>query len=572
MNIKTFAIYIFIIILISCNQTEKKQAEIFNQSDVIINFINPPLKNVDVSFTEYNVDAAKGDTIFYQSGSIILFPPNAFVDKNGNVIEGNIQIKYREFSNAVDLYLSGIPMNYDSAGKKYNFESAGMCEINAYKDGTPVYVNPKSKPEINLAGNNNSDSFSLYYLDTTKKNWVNKGASVAVNLNDLKKENKTIAIKPGNKNEEPIEPVKLEKANNKSPIIQLVIDPASFKELLVYDNLRFQVDGNQNVNTSDTAEEWSNVELEKGKSNGLYILKFTNAKKTVFYAARPVLEGKDYDKALAIFEKNNEKYKKKLNERIAKENARKENYQKEFLKDSLDNIKLLAEKDRIDKLNILIEKRNKEIEKDNIEILKDNKIIEKQIAIQAALKKKLDKLIKEKAADDSIRMATQAIEFEKMQEEQEERFKESQGFDTIIRNFSIDGFGVWNCDRFMKPFPLLITANFEDSAGMNLFLSNITVLYKSPNALRTFLNNQIEVNATGDHMILGTDGGRLTYISFPDYKKMNIKPGTKTQTFIMTIVPEENNNYEYIKTLLQQQQKDLSPINQYREWKRQNSN
>ena len=116
MNTKLFPVYILTIALISCNQAEKKQTEVSSQPNVTISFINPPLKNVDVPFTEYNVDAAKGDTIFYQSGSILLFPPNAFVDKNGNVIEGNIQIKYREFSNAVDLYLSGIPMSYDSAG------------------------------------------------------------------------------------------------------------------------------------------------------------------------------------------------------------------------------------------------------------------------------------------------------------------------------------------------------------------------------------------------------------------------------------------------------------------------
>ena len=40
-------------------------------------------------------------------------------------------MKYREYLDQKDVFLSGIPMNYDSADVRYNFESGGMFEMNA---------------------------------------------------------------------------------------------------------------------------------------------------------------------------------------------------------------------------------------------------------------------------------------------------------------------------------------------------------------------------------------------------------------------------------------------------------
>jgi hypothetical protein len=119
------AIIVVIILIISkCNCRSK--------TNTITKFVHPPIKQADVPFSDYVVDASRGDTIMYSSGSVLLFPPDAFVDKNGNVVKGNINIKYREFSNPVDQFLSGIPMDYDSGGVKYTFESAGMCDIQAF--------------------------------------------------------------------------------------------------------------------------------------------------------------------------------------------------------------------------------------------------------------------------------------------------------------------------------------------------------------------------------------------------------------------------------------------------------
>ncbi len=492
MKFITNLIFLLLFGLLSCNQADKKESTPPVQAN---NFINPPITGVNVPYTEYSVNAAKGDTIFYESGSIILFPPNSFVDKEGNPIQGDVDVKYREFSTPIDFYLAGIPMNYDSAGKTYVFESSGMCEVLAYKNGVPVFVNPKNKPEIHMVSNSNSQSHNIYYLDTVQKKWVYKDRSIVTEPGNIKNENQ-ISPSADIGLEEPLNP---EKANTKSPLIKIAIEPGSFKELLVYDNMQFQLEPNEiKFNPNDSNEEWSDVELIKGKTKGLYTIKFSNAKKTVSYSARPVLEGKDYDKALKVFEKNNIAYKRKLNERNSQEKARKE----EYLKDSVENQKFLVENERIKKLNILIEARNKEIEKQNV-------------------------LIEEK--NNSIR--------------------ESNLSTSVIRSLKIDGFGYWNCDfaKFVKLQS--ITATFKDNKGNLLELTYVVVVYKSLNGIIRFPDNKIQVAKDADNMVFGIYNGKFAYLTYDDYNKLNITAKTKEQTFIMTIASDENNNSDFIKKI-----------------------
>lgn len=493
MNMKLFSLIALLAFFVRCNQADKNEKSV-NTSTT--NFIQPPIKNADIPYKEYAVDAEKGDTLFYPPGSIILFPKNSFVDKDGNIIKGTVKVKYREFTNPIDFYLSGIPMSYDSLGKRYIFESAGMCEIIAYKDSLPVFVNPKSKPEINIVTQNASQEQHLYYLDTNQQKWVNKGTSSVIDLTKKINDNKLATTSSFAEITEPLKP---EKANNKSPIIKIVIDPASFKELLVYDNLQFQLDPNEkNFNPKDTAGDWSDVALLKGNSKGLYILKFSNALKTVSYNARPVLAGKDYDKALKVFDKKNKEYQQKLANRILQEKSNKQKY----MQDSIAYSAQLEENKRIERLNAIIEIRNKEIEKQNAIVEKTNKQI-----TETSLSNKL------------------------------------------MRSFQIDSFGIWNLDKAISLNCIPIIATFKDNKGNSIELTNLAVLYKSFNGILKFSDNKIQVVKDADNMIIGIYNGRFAYITYNDYSKLKINAYTKEQAFTMTVVDEKDNNYDFIKAV-----------------------
>jgi hypothetical protein len=184
------------------------------------------MTGINIPFTEYSFDAQKGDTIFHNSGSVLCFPPSSLVDSNGKIITGLIKITYREFADPLDFFLSGIPMAYDSAGRKYNFESSGMCEINAYQNDRTVFVNPASKPEINLSSRNRSSLHNLYYLDTVVRKWEYKGKDV---ITVIKNTEGPASVSNNTTSSEatglPVKPVKPAIASAKRQSFSIEIDP-----------------------------------------------------------------------------------------------------------------------------------------------------------------------------------------------------------------------------------------------------------------------------------------------------------------------------------------------------------
>ncbi len=300
---------------------------------------------------------------------------------------------------------------------------------------------------------------------------------------------------------------------------------------MVYNNLKFQVDADEkNFNPNDTSEEWKHVELLKGSRQGLYTVKFSNAKKTVSYSVRPVLEGVDYDKALKVFDTNIKEYNREVKERLAAEKknnqyikdplankdiAEERKDKEQYLRDSLAYEKIVEENKMIEKLNVLIEARNKEIEWENILIEKQNREIEKQNAIaDEETKKQMAALIKK---------------------------------DSLMRSFQIDGFGIWNCDNANILNCILITPSFTDVKGNSIFIISVSVICKSFKGILGMVKDKIKLVKNGDNMIVGVYDGRFAYLTYEEYQKLNITATTKEQTFIMTVVSAENNNYEYIK-------------------------
>lgn len=490
------AIIVLIILIISkCNCR--------SETNTVVKFVNPPIKQADVPFSDYVVDASRGDTIMYSSGSVLLFPPDAFVDKNGNVVKGKINIKYREFSNPVDQFLSGIPMDYDSGGVKYTFESAGMVDIQAFKNGEPVFVNKNSKPEINLATTNIDPAQNLYYLDTVTQQWVNRGKSEILVMG----KSNLVVKNPVIETDDVPKPVQPYKVDDELPIIKVTIDSGSFAELMAYNNLKFQLDKSENrFNGEDSKIVWDDIKLKKGSKYGMYNIQFIkaseNINKSVEYKVRPVLEEKDYAKAIRIYDNQLKKYNQKIEDRKLADKANKAQY----LKDSMENLKIAKENEKTERLNKIIEAKNAEIEKINAETLEHNKYV----------------------ANENLRGRT-------------------------LRNFSFDQFGIWNCDRPIKDSnPIWIQPEFANIEGKPIELYTANLFVKNFNGLFELFDNKLPVSIERENMIVGVYNGRFAYITYEDFKKLNITANTKSQTFPMQMVSEENNNYAFIKKLMKE--------------------
>ena len=73
-------------------------------------FIAPPFEGVNVGFQNYEINAADGGEVTHPTGTKLTIPKNAFLNAKGEVVEGNVTLKYREFHNPAEILVSGIPM------------------------------------------------------------------------------------------------------------------------------------------------------------------------------------------------------------------------------------------------------------------------------------------------------------------------------------------------------------------------------------------------------------------------------------------------------------------------------
>ena len=140
--------------------------------------LKAPLPPLDQRFERLTVaDAAKGEVLHYPSGSEIVVPAAAFVDAKGYPVEGAIEIEYREFADAVDMFLAGVPQQL---GKHQNLQSTGMMEIKGFQNGTPIYLNMDKKLEVSLRGRMAVDTdpkeLGVYTYSTQRDAWEYQGA------------------------------------------------------------------------------------------------------------------------------------------------------------------------------------------------------------------------------------------------------------------------------------------------------------------------------------------------------------------------------------------------------------
>lgn len=150
-------------------------------------FVNSPLAKVKPQGKKISIDVALGASVDLNEGTRLVIPRTAFQNDRGQLIqEGEVDVFYREMHDAVDFFMAGVPMTYDSAGMRHYLQSAGMIEIIATQNGQPVGMAPGKKIRIELQSNvvpqadGSWPTFKVYHLDTLARNWAFYGSSSMV--------------------------------------------------------------------------------------------------------------------------------------------------------------------------------------------------------------------------------------------------------------------------------------------------------------------------------------------------------------------------------------------------------
>ena len=272
--------------------------------------IQEPFQKVKIAPQTFTVSAETGGEIKLENGTRITVPPMAFVDKSGKPVTGEVQLKYREFHSAVDIMVSGIPMKFTDSGKEYDFESAGMFEINGYSGGQEVMVGEGKELNIQLAGNKADNDYNYYYFDTAAGQWytLEKNLTVAENTEKIKEQEKLAAMP------EPVKPVEPQEPDKNATIINLDIDYAKYPQFEEFNGLLWQYAGigaeKDPKNNPDVFNaNWKKVDLRLVDSaKDIYQLTINADKSTFVTTVRPVIKGKDIEKARRKFKEQQQKY------------------------------------------------------------------------------------------------------------------------------------------------------------------------------------------------------------------------------------------------------------------------
>ncbi len=258
----------------------------------------PPLRNYVPETEVFELNTASGGTFICGTGSSVKIPASAFVDSKGQKISGQVELRYREFHNPVDFFLSGIPMHFKQGGQAFQFESGGMFEILAFSEGKEVFLaeNRKISVEMNSAFGGEQSAF---YYDPDNDEWVRTGSSLLTSASAAGKEERpTLAPKDSIRL-----PVMPRKADRRKDILNLIVDLSRFPELADYKGVMFEV--NESYKAYDdklNGVSWKGASLKSSDRADQYLLTLEGRDSSVTFMVYPVFSNKDYEQAMQVYQ------------------------------------------------------------------------------------------------------------------------------------------------------------------------------------------------------------------------------------------------------------------------------
>lgn len=296
---------------------EDENAKNSTKTAIVIEENNEPaFENLNVQYAKHEYSANEENVFTAESGSEISIPKDAFVDENGKLVEGNVEIKYREILSPSEIILSGVDMKYEKDGKVYDFQTAGMFDIRAFSQGNEVFLQKDKEVSVNFASNIEGD-YDFYYYNEEKQNWVDTDYGKIEMTTDNKTDAPSTSFKM-------LKPVKLDPS--KDLVIDVKADYKKFPALIKYKGMVWKYTGDKSMDEVKAllSKRWSGSELkELDSKKNKYTLKMITGRKAYELVVSPVFSGRNYKKALSAYQL--EKKKHELTQQYTKSVKRKVN-------------------------------------------------------------------------------------------------------------------------------------------------------------------------------------------------------------------------------------------------------
>lgn len=297
------------------------------------------LDAIPQNLSHFTVNADAGTQIHAADGAMILVPAGSFVDRKGKVVEGDVDLQYKSINTVAEIVASGLPMEVKYGDKTEQFISDGMFEISASQGGEPLEIASGKTLKVFTRGRDVESAFKYWYFDKLTGNWSELGdrtemsngedirsdiTKMGIDLNSgitaynwLWKKDRgngifSFAADP---------PVMVSpnvtipgRYDKNRPVLDINFDKTSYPELQAYSRIMWQYAGNDPKEDPENnawiyGNTWSDVELNHVKgSKDLFRLKFLVNQVAFTTIVRPVVAGKDLEKAEKLMKEQLAKY------------------------------------------------------------------------------------------------------------------------------------------------------------------------------------------------------------------------------------------------------------------------
>jgi hypothetical protein len=271
--------------------------------------IEPPVPTADVSFRAYSLESPQAATLEAARGTRIHIPAQAWVNAQGKPVTAAVELTYRQVFDPAKVILSGIPMQYDSAGSQGHFRTAGMVEMRAESQGEEVFLAAGKSIDIDLRSAVDDPSYNFYYFDEAAGQWQflapNRAAEKPLELTRAER----AALEAQLVRELGPAPQVPRMLNEGDYPLEFDVDYAAYPELKPYQELVWLVQspgkGDRDFLSPDQmdwvlGQVWEEVTLTRHDAKGRYALQLEGAK-PVRLLAEPAAAAAGYDRVQAIF-------------------------------------------------------------------------------------------------------------------------------------------------------------------------------------------------------------------------------------------------------------------------------
>lgn len=289
-------------LLFACNNQEQEAentvVEEIEMDARLIAKAEPTFEGINLPIVEKKIKTSEAVEIEVASGTRILIPDNAFVDKNGQDVTGEVIVKYKEIKSPSDIIIENVDMTYDSAGVTYQFQTAGMFDLRAFSKGEELSLKPGKKIDVEYVTDKKGD-YNLYYYGDN--GWDYRG--VSTNELPLNAEVDRTSLPM------PLKPVKTNPDTDL--ILDLKLSHKHIPELAIYRKVIWKYDGD--LSHTEVGQILSSkvykTEIVPSGLAGKYHYNFKTTKGEYQFPVVPVFHPVAYKKAM-----------KKYNERFAQTN------------------------------------------------------------------------------------------------------------------------------------------------------------------------------------------------------------------------------------------------------------